>query len=170
MQTDARVLLNLAAEERQQLRSQGSLAISRGKKISSANSQLNLLGNEERRDARAPLVYIPHATCPRASPGSRQVCFLSVSILVSRAGLRFPSRVWPPLYFANLASPTASFSAFSLTPSPTPPSPFLPPRRFPSLFPSRQQYRGIFASGKSESSGMFVKERRREMKFEETSI
>lgn len=155
MQTDARVLLNFAAEERQQLCSQGSLAISRGKKISSANSQLNLLRNGERRDARAPLVYIPHATCPRASHGSRQVCFVSASILVSRAGLRSLSYVWPPLpHFASLASPTAPFSAFSLTPPPLPPSPFLPPpppvsiplsiaptvpRFSPAVFPRREK-------------------------------
>lgn len=166
MQTDARVLLNLAAEKRQQLCcSQGSPAISRGKKISSANSQLNLSGSG--RDVRVPLVYIQRATCPRASYGSRQVCFVSVSILVSRAGLRF----------ANLASPSQPLSAFqfSLTPSPplsSPPPPisFVLPVSIP-LFTANTAT--LFRIGKKRMEnrvGCPMKERWREMKFEEASI
>lgn len=159
MQTDARVLLNLAAEERQQLRSQGSRYIP---------GQKNFLGKfptefvRERGAARracSSRIHIPHATCPRASPDSRQVCFVSVSILVSRAGLRFPSRVWPPLYFATLASSTASFSAFSLTPSPTPTSPFLPPVGFIPLSIASTVPRYFRIGEKASRVGCSVKER-----------
>lgn len=173
MQTDARVFLNLAAEERQQLCcSQGSPVISRGKKIFSANSQLNLSGSGARRACSSRI----YSACNVSACVPR----LKASLLRFRIDIGFARRfafpsVWPLLYFANLASPSQPLSAFqfSLTPSPplSPPH-FLRPAGFYPSF--HREYRAtLFRIGKKRMEnrvGCPMKERWREMKFEEASI
>lgn len=161
MQTDARVLLNLAAEERQQLRSQGSRYIP---------GQKNFLGKfptefvRERGAARRACSSRIYSACNVSACVSR----LKASLLRFRVDIGFARRFALP--FARLASslfrqprdPHSVFLCVFFNSSTDATITLPPPRRFPSLFPSRQQYRGIFASGKSESSEMFVKERWRE--------
>lgn len=161
MQTDARALLNLAAEERQQLSALEALLLSRR-----GGQKKNFLGKFPtefvRRETRVPLSRIFRLHVSTAQ--DKSVSF------PCRYWFRALPSVWPPLYFANLASP----SAFSLTPSSPPPlSPFLLSRQSLSLFSSRQTHRAFspryFRVWKKRMERS-VEERRREMKFEETSI
>lgn len=131
MQTDARTLLNLPAKCGGAFK---ALAIPRQKKkkITPANSQLNLLG-VRRETARSSRVRIPHVCVqPRAQLKASVSFPVDIGFALHRGALHrfaFPS-IWPLLYFANsrLTPPLAAFQS-------PPPRPSHTAHDFTAFFP-----------------------------------